>query len=201
MRSIALLLLTIVLTAAPGCLDRSLAPDGDREGIIRFDYHGDHGEGRFRAQGEAKFKLPAGSPSHGTWAAALYFPEDTTVTVLGFRGRDEPDGAAVLLHLGVTETLGPLELGPAGCTPDGASGECRVLTFSPNLDIEALANFRMEGTGEGYVYEIREGMVEITAIDSGRIRGTFAGSGQLVGHPERAFTVSEGHFNVPIFAY
>ncbi len=193
----------IALAAGAGaCLDGSLtAPYGDREGLVRFDYHGDFGDRRFQARGEAKFTLPAGSPQHGTWAAALYYPQDTTVSVLGFRGGDDPEGAAVLLHLGIAESLGPLELGPAGCTPGGAEGDCRVLLFSPHLNIDALADFRMDGTSEVEVYEIREGTVEITAIDSGRIRGTFSGTGSAAGSPERTFHISEGLFNVPIFRY
>ena len=203
MRSLPFVVLMIALAAAAAaCLDGSLtAPNGDREGLIRFDYHGDPGVARFQARGEAKFTLPSGSPQHGIWAAALYYPEDTTVSVLGFRGRDEPKGSAVLLHLGIAETIGPLELGPAGCTPGEAGGECRILLFSPDLDIDALADFRLERTGEGDVYEVREGTVEITAIDSGRIRGTFSGSGSVAGSPERAFHISEGLFNVPIFRY
>jgi hypothetical protein len=175
-------IIAVSLAALIGCSD-STGP-GD-PGTITFTFAG----GTFTVTGVAP---AAGStPPENTSATAGSVDAVAGHTaILGLKalGNDHHDLLHIAIHRNTVGTS-PVD---AECDPSPESSDCTGMIFAPSFDDE---------TATYTVCTLESGTFTITELSSGRIKGTFSGSGACViysgGEPlYTLFTVTNGTFNV-----
>lgn len=173
------------------CDNDVAAPDVEATpaGEIRFRYSGDRA-GTFQAQGALRRRLP-GELVFGSYAAG--FRDSTTLFVEGVQAGTRPKGDVLILAVAGFTGPGTYSIDLDRCA---TASSCSGMVFGLGVNME---NDRLP---PDRVYLTTSGSAVVTAVQDGRVRGTFSGVAALFNletssrGPE--LRISDGTFDVPL---
>jgi hypothetical protein len=185
-------------TAAPAQDALPIAPPGREEaGILFFTYTGDE-SGRYLAFGEPTGRSGS-APTGIDFAAATHYylggetRQDfgTAVTASARAPRGLVDGVHIQFR-------GPLEPGTYTISTCGRGGGpfCPLITLVFDVDPDVDG-----GGARARYYEFTSGTITVTAVEDGRVRGTFEGTAVSTDWSTgetRTIVITEGRFDVPV---
>ena len=174
-----------LLLGALACSDSS---GPDLRGSVAFTYTG-AGGGSFSAAGNAP-SLTTAPPTGTSWAVA--YVQTGESYVVGSTPRSGGLVDLAILRLERT-TPGSESIDPA-CDIDGGVS-CSGMQLS--------LNFNGNGDTGDFFCGLTSGTIVLTEVSSGRVKGTFSGSGDCLpgtGGASSAFSVSDGTFDVALVA-
>ena len=183
MRKLLPVLLTVLLPLAACGDDDPVGPD--RSGSLSFTYSGDT-SGTYTTKGEVP---KIGTVAQNDVAMAMVGTLHNSLTIDAIRFTERPK--ADVLSIVTRNVTGPKTIPVCGVS----NIDCAHASFTMGFNRDIPSNDRL--------YVFVSGDVTISEFSATRVRGTFQGRAVLIDRtgnrdPNRAITISNGQFDVPI---